>query len=122
MRTLERNKQDIYYALFVDTTDTTDEYGDYNGEPTASYTEPVLLRANVSASRGTADSELFGIDLDYSRTICIEGTDCPIKEDSILWIGRVPDDKGTVKHNFIVKAVAISLNNTVYAVKEVNVS
>ena len=122
MRTLERNKQDIYYALFVDTTDTTDEYGDYNGEPTASYTEPVLLRANVSASRGTADSELFGIDLDYSRTICIEGTDCPIKEDSILWIGRVPDDKGTVKHNFIVKAVAISLNNTVYAVKKVNVS
>ena len=122
MRTLVRNKQTIYYALYSSSTDTVDEYGDYTGEPTATYSDPVELKANVSASRGNAEGELFGIDLDYSRTICIEGTDCPIKEDSILWIGRVPDDKGTVKHNYIVKAVAISLNNTVYAVKEVNVS
>ena len=122
MRTLRRNKQDIYYALYVGSNDSVDEYGDNNGEPTAVYTDPVKLEdgANVSASRGTADSELFGIDLDYSRTICIEDINCPIKEDSILWIGRVPD--GTTKHNYIVKAVAISLNSTVYAIKEVNVS
>lgn len=122
MRTLERNKQDIYYALYVSSSDSTDEYGDYNGEPTATYSKPEKLEANVSASRGTADSELFGIDLDYSRTICIEDINCPIKEDSVLWIGRVPDDKGEVKYNYIVKAVAISLNSTVYAIKEVNVS
>ena len=120
MRTLVRNKQTIYYALYSTKTDTVDEYGDYNGEPVASYSTPVEIKANVSASRGSADSELFGIDLDYTRTICIEDVNCPIKEDSILWIGITPD-KDT-KHNYIVKAVAISLNNTVYAVKEVDVS
>lgn len=118
MRTLVRNKQTIYYALYSSSTDTVDEYGDYTGEPKATYSEPVELKANVSASRGNAEGELFGIDLDYSRTICIEGIDCPIKEDSILWIGRTTKEP----HNYIVKAVAISLNNTVYAVKEVNVS
>lgn len=122
MRTLVRNKQDIYYALYSSKSDTVDEYGDYNGEPTATYSKPEKLKANVSASRGNAEAELFGIDVDYTRTICVEGTNCPIQEDSVLWIGRVPDDEGTVKHNYIVKAVAISLNNTVYAVKEVNVS
>lgn len=120
MRTLNRNKQTIYYALYKGNTEITDSYGDPTGESVATYDTPVKLRCNVSASRGTADSELFGIDLNYSKTLCVEGVNCPIKEDSILWIGRTPD-KDT-KHNYVVVAVAVSLNNTVYAVKEVNVT
>ena len=123
MRTLNRNKQTIYYALYKGNTEITDSYGDPTGESVATYDTPVKLRCNVSASRGTADSELFGIDLNYSKTLCVEGVNCPIKEDSILWIGRTPDFKeDTVKHNYVVVAVAVSLNNTVYAVKEVKVS
>ena len=122
MRTLNRNKQTIYYALYKSDSTPTDEYGDPTGEPIPTYDTPVKLRCNVSASRGTAESELFGIDLNYSKTLCVEGTTCPIKEDSILWIGLTPDDKGTVKHNYVVVAVAVSLNNTVYAVKEVKVT
>ena len=120
MRTLNRNKQTIYYALYKGEEEVVDSYGDPTGEIIPSYDEPVMLRCNVSASRGTADSELFGINLDYSKTLCVEGTDCPIDEESILWIGRTPD-KDT-KHNYVVRAVAKSLNNTVYAVKEVKVS
>lgn len=120
MRTLNRNKQTIYYALYESDTTPVDEYGDPTGEPIPSYSEPVKLRCNVSASRGTAESELFGIDLNYSKTLCVEGTNCPIQEDSILWIGRTPDNE--TKHNYVVVAVAVSLNNTVYAVKEVKVT
>ena len=122
MRTLNRNKQKIYYALYKSSETPVDEYGDPTGEPIPTYDAPVGLRCNVSASRGNAESELFGIDLNYSKTLCVEGISCPIKEDSILWIGLVPDDKGTVKHNYVVVAVAKSLNNTVYAVREVDVS
>lgn len=120
MRILNRNKQTIYYALYTGEKELTDSYGDSTGEIVPIYDEPRKIRCNVSASRGNAESELFGINLDYSKTLCVEGVDCPIDEESILWIGRVPD-KDT-KHNYVVRAVAKSLNNTVYAVKEVKVS
>ena len=120
MRTLNRNKQTIYYALYNGNNVPVDRYGDPTGEPIPTYDTPVKLRCNVSASRGTAESELFGIDINYSKTLCVEGTNCPIKEDSILWIGRTPDVD--TKHNYVVVAVAVSLNNTVYAVREVDVT
>lgn len=122
MRTLNRNKQTIYYALYAGETTLVDEYGDSTGETIPYYDKPVDLQCNVSASRGNAESELFGIDLNYSKTLCVEGISCPIQEDSILWIGRTPDADNTVKHNYVVVAVAKSLNNTVYAVKEVKVT
>lgn len=120
MRTLNRNKQTIYYALYKGNTELMDSYGDPTGESVPAYGDPVKLRCNVSASRGTAEAELFGIDLNYSKTLCVEGTSCPIKEDSILWIGRTPDND--TKHNYVVVAVAVSLNNIVYAVREVDVT
>lgn len=122
MRTLKRNQQPVYYALYTGEVEVIDGYGDPTGEMVPGYTAPVKLMCNVSPSRGNADSELFGINLDYSKTLCVEGLDCPIQEDSILWIGITPDALGTVKHNYIVRAVAKSLNNIVYAVKEVSVS
>ena len=119
MRTLGRNKTKIYYSLFEGEEEIMVD-GDPTGESVPSYSDPVALWCNVSASRGVADSELFGINLDYSRTLCIRDTDCPIDEESILWIGRSP--KNGDKHNYVVRAVAKSLNNTVIAVKEVRVS
>lgn len=119
MRTLNRNKQKIWYALLEGEEEIKVD-GEPTGESVPTYSKPKVLRCNVSASRGGADSELFGINLDYSRTLCIEGTDCPIDEESVLWIGRSPS-KGD-KHNYVVRAVATSLNSTLIAVKEVRVS
>lgn len=120
MRTLKRNQQPVYFALFTGKTQTVDQYGDPTGEPVVTYSTPELLMCNVSPSRGTADAELFGINLDYSKTLCVEDVNCPIQEDSILWIERTPENN--TPHNYIVKAVAKSLNNIVYAVQEVKVS
>ena len=120
MRTLNRNKTKIYYANLDREVELVDDYGDPTGEFVPGYGEANSLKCNVSASRGTADSELFGINLDYSRTLCIEGTNCPITEESVLWVGIEPYDN--VKHNYVVKAIAVSLNNTVIAIKEVTVS
>lgn len=122
MRTLKRNQQPVYYALYKGEAGLTDQYGDPTGEMLPEYDTPVKIMCNVSPSRGNADSELFGITLDYSKSLCVEDVNCPIQEDTILWIGKVPDEEWTVPHNYIVKAVAKSLNNIVYAVQEVKVT
>ena len=119
MRVLNRNKQTVWYALYDGSTDEVDEYGDYTGVKIPKYTEPVELKGNLSASRGTSDSELFGIDVQYSRTLCVDELDCPLKEDSILWVNADPK---SASYNYVVVAVAKSLNNIVYALKEVKTS
>ena len=51
MRLLRRNKQTIYYALYEGKKPLTDEYGNPTGEYEVLYSEPVLLKINVSAMR-----------------------------------------------------------------------
>jgi len=118
MRELERNKQRIYYALYTGMEDAVDSDGYKTGEKTKSYSDPVSLRINVSPARGNANREMIGIDCQYSRTLTTADLDCPIQEDSILWIG-VPT---TEPHNYVVVRKANSLNDIVYAIREVTLS
>lgn len=118
MRELEINKQLIHYALFKGYTDAVDSDGYKTGEKTKSYSDPVALRINVSPARGNADREVIGIDCQYSRTLTTADLNCPIQEDSILWIG-VPT---TEPHNYVVARKAESLNDIVYAIREVTLS
>ena len=122
MKALRRNKQKIYYANRIGSSELTDEFGDGTGEMLPEYTEAKPIYCNVSASRGIADSEIFGINLDYTKTLTFGTSNVPITEESVLWIGKKPDAEWTVKYNYVVKAIAQSLNFTVIAVKEVKVS
>lgn len=117
MRNLARNKQTIYYALYSGKTDIVDENGNKTGDKSVTYSTPVAIKVNVSASRGTADLEMFGINTNYSRTVVTDDTSCPIKEDSILWV-----DKATTEpHDYVVVKVAKSFNHITYAIQEVSV-
>ena len=87
MKCLQRNKSLLYYALYSGKTAVEDENGNKTGEYEVSYYSPVPLRANISAARGTADLEEFGINLNYSKTIVIDDPLCPIDEHSVLWLG-----------------------------------
>ena len=125
MRSLERNKQKFYYALYTGKTEIVDADGNRTGSYIEGYSEPVAISVNVSAARGTADMEQFGIAVNYSHTIMTDDISLPIDTDSILWIGIVPDsdgEAGAVKHNFCVATVATSLNSKTIAVREVDVS
>ena len=117
MRTLDRNKQLIYYANLIGETDVIDEYGQFTGETTTEYSEPMPLRVNVSPARGEASIELFGTDLNYSKTI-VTDKDYGINENSIMWV----DKPTTEPHNYIVVSVAKSINSISYAIREVNVN
>lgn len=118
MRELERNKQLIHYALFEGYTDAVDKSGYKTGEKVKTYSDPIELRINVSPARGNADRDIFGIDCSYSRTMTTADTDCPIQEDTVLWVGTDVQNPP----NYVVVRKAVSLNDIVYAIREVTVS
>ena len=123
MCSLMRNKQKIYYALYQTKEETRDEYGNLTGEPQLSYGNPKEYYINVSAARGTADVEQFGINMNYSKTMVTNDMTCPITETTRLWIGTPPYVNGVLQpHNYVVVMVARSINSITYAIKEVSVT
>ena len=116
MRDLKRNQQTIWYSL-LNVSVGEDEWG--NTEDVKTYGEPVAINMSVSANKGEASQQAFGMDLDYDREMSTHDMSCPIDEYTHLWIdGRDINDT----HNYIVKAVSKSLNCIRYAIKKVNVS
>lgn len=118
MRSLARNKQKIYYSLYEESRDIRDEWGNLISEPALKYGEPVEYHINVSAARGTADVEQFGINNNYTKTMVTNDMTCPISETTRLWIGRGTD----LPHNYVVVSVAKSINSITYAIREVSVT
>lgn len=121
MRGLERNKTGFFYALFLGDTDKVNASGIKTGGKDKQYGDPVFLRANISPATGLALSEAFGKDLDYSHVIHVSGTDCPINEESVLWIYsglNELSDVSDLPSNFSVVRVAKSLNETLYAIRQ----
>ena len=124
MRAVKRNQQPFWYALYSGETEQVDEEGNYTGEIGPGYETPVLQYANISAARGNTDTDVFGTDLKYSKTISTCDMSCPITEESAIWIGIEPeDDNGNpIPHNYVVVKVARSLNSIQIAVQEVKIT
>jgi hypothetical protein len=119
MRSLERNKQIIYYALYEGKEPVLDEYGNETGEYEILYSSPIVLRINVSAARGESSTRPFGDIEKYDKVLMTDDLNVPISETSILWIDSLDTEK---PHDYIVKKVAKSLNSVSIAVSKVNVS
>ena len=118
MRSLNRNKRTIYYALHTGDAVNVDEYGNETGESTPTYGERIALMCNVSAATGQEAVEAFGSFTGYSRTMYVADNACPIEEDSIIWFRIEP----TEPHNYIVVRKADSKNGILYALREVTVT
>lgn len=124
MRTLKRNQRPFYYCLFVDKEDLVDEYGNLSGETRVIYDEPVLMYANVSPATGAAQTEQFGNLENYDKVIVTDDLNCPIDENSVLFIDKEPEyslDDNPI-FDYTVRRVAKSLNSISIAVRKVNVS
>ena len=118
MRSLSRNKRTMYYALRIDEKPNYDEYGNLTGEVTPTYGDPVEMECNVSATTGIDAVQAFGNFTEYTRSVCVSDTSCPMSEDSIVWF-NAPIDK---PHNYIVVRKADSKNGVLYALREVTVT
>lgn len=117
MRSLNRNKRLIYYALRTGEVENIDEYGNLTGELTPVYGATTPLYCNVSAASGEDAVAAFGNYTGYTRTICVADTTCPINEQTVVWFGVDPSEP----HNYIVVRKADSKNGVMYALQEVTV-
>lgn len=118
MRSLNRNKRKIYYALPDTFSVILDEYGNETGETQPIYGSPVELMGNVSASSGEDMAQVFGNFTNYTRILCVADNDCPLTVRSIVWFGV----ELTEPHNYTVTRKADSKNGILYALQEVSVT
>lgn len=137
MRDCKKNLQELYYATYSDQiteyyrdSDGNIIYDEIDGEliprikcERAGYNNPVPFYANISAGKGTSQEEVFGVSLDYTKTISTSDMDLPISETSLIWFETEPvyNADGTVNEtsaDYSVVGIAKSLNNVVYALKK----
>lgn len=128
------NKQRFFYALYTGREELEDEYGNKSGEYKLLYSNPVEYFANISAARGETQSNQFGENIVYDKSIILDKGAVDLDEYSILWIDSEPEldangalvlnEDGTVKtpHDYIVKKVAMSLHSVLLAISKVTVS
>lgn len=125
MRTLNRNRQLIYYATFVSKSEVKDEYGNPTGAWQITYSSPIKAMWNVSYVKSDAEVEMFGISAMSTLRIVAPKDGFPLDEASILWYGKepvTPYDATKPLHNYALAGIRPSLNNVVFYAKKVDVS
>ena len=118
MRNLIRNKRSLWYAIPAGSTPILDEYGNDTLEVEVVFASPLPFQANVSANIGQEAIEVFGSQTEYSRTVSIAGSECPLVEGCRVWFGLKPNAQAT-NHNYTVARVADSKNGYLVALREV---
>lgn len=111
MRSLEKNKRKMMYALPTGTESIKDEWGNDTLEVKRLYTDFTEYKANISSAVGEEAVRAFGSLTSYSRTICVAEKNCPIAVEGALI-------QFESKMYEVVK-VADSLNGFLIAVREV---
>lgn len=139
MKALERNKKLFYYCLFSEKIPIVDEYGNESGESIVTYQDAVPMYANISQATGQSNTEQFGNLENYDKVIVTDDVNCPIDENSVLFIDKEPEYTDALTHNataittvdetvtvpvydYTVRRVAKSINSISIAVKKVDVS
>lgn len=146
MRALNRNKRSFWYCLFEEKISKVDEYGNDTGEYIVRYGTPTKMSANISPASGYAQTEQFGNLDNYDKVIVTDWMECPIDENSVLFIDKgveyadavtidyrpsdtvlgedevIPVTVEVPVYDYTVRRVAKSLNSISYAVSKVNVS
>lgn len=123
MKLMKRNLATIHYCLYTGRTPLMDADGNETGEHKVDYSEPVELKCNVSPATGYAQVNMFGNLESYDKVIITDDMDCPIDENTVLFIDKDPEFKdGKPTFDYTVRRVAKSLNTISYAVSKVKVS
>lgn len=121
MRNLKKNTRKLWYSNYSGNIPILDENGDETGDYDSGYDAPVLFFASLSASRGNAYADVFGTNLDYSRTLSTV-ENLPIKEESLIWKSEPGTNAdGTVDKesaDYTIAGIAEGLNGLVVALKE----
>lgn len=138
MRLLEKNKQNLKYALQVGEVPVYERDEDGNiiyievdgqkvpvetGETEPGYSNPIDFRGNIAMSGGEAEAKSFGVDIsEYDAILLMEKNRIPIDETSLIWHTskvRYIDEQNTIvdrkSADYSIKRVQPSLNFTRYS-------
>ena len=120
MRNLKKNSKNLWYSNYSGKVPILDENGDKTGDYESGYTVPVSFWATLSASRGNAYADMFGTNIDYTRTLSA-AEKLPIKEESLIWVSEPamnPDGTGDSESaDYSVTGIAEGLVGVVIALK-----
>lgn len=126
MRGLRRNKRKFWYCLYKDTNKPgssalageaiagitivgdsvpeenffLDENGFETGEIVSRYRPAKSMSAMVSSTSGQVQAEPFGTYEDYDRVIVTAWTDCPIDENTVLFLDKEPEYEEIQNYDF----------------------
>ena len=133
MRLLEKNKQNLKYALQVGEVPVYERdedgniiYIEVDGQKVpveTGETEP----GNIAMSGGEAEAKSFGVDIsEYDAILLMEKNRIPIDETSLIWHTskvRYIDEQNTIvdrkSADYSIKRVQPSLNFTRYLLKRI---
>jgi len=131
-----RNDTDFWYCQYDPNIQhiVIDGNGNETGEIVPHYGEATPFWANVSPAAGAAQFEQFGNMGNYDRVIVTRDMECPINENSVLFLEKEPEyteletdsDGKTVtyllpKYDYLVKNVAKGLDAIAIAIRKVDV-
>lgn len=132
-----RNDTDFWFCQYDPSIRhiVVDENGNETGEVVPHYGEVNPFWANVSPAAGAAQFEQFGNMGNYDRVIVTRDMECPINENSVLFLDKEPEyteletegEGGETvtyllpKYNYLVKSVARGLDAIAIAVRKVDV-
>ena len=142
MRLLEKNKQNLKYALQVGEVPVYERDEDGNiiyievdgqkvpvetGETEPGYSNPIDFRGNIAMSGGEAEAKSFGVDIsEYDAILLMEKNRIPIDETSLIWHTskvRYIYEQNTIvdrkSADYSIKRVQPSLNFTRYLLKRI---
>ena len=108
MKMLRRNCVKFTYEKNLGMSDYDPIAGEYTGEHTVRYDEPVTYYGNISTATGYAQITMFGVNPDYTHVILLDDPKADIQET------------GLIRYNgeaYEVMAVRPSLNVLALAVK-----
>lgn len=120
MRNLKKNSKNLWYSNYSGKIPILDENGDKTGDYESGYTVPISFLATLSASRGNAYADMFGTNIDYTRTLSTVEK-LPIREESLIWVNEpAMNPDGTVDSesaDYSVTGIAEGLVGVVIALK-----
>lgn len=136
MRTSRKNRQSMYYALWLENQPVyeRDREGniryDEDGDPLETgdyenrYSDLIEFRANIHGSGGRLQEMAYGIYEDYDALLYVRKHDLPIKELTLIWyeskpVFRADGSVDPASADYKVKRVPPSLNETVYLLEKV---
>lgn len=107
--------------MYDSAEELTDEFDNATGEYVPVYKEHQEMWANISPASGYAQTEQFGNLDSYDKVIVTDWLDCPIDENSVLFIDKEPEYSldGKPLFDYTVRRIAKSLNSISIAVQKV---